>query len=446
MTRRYHQLKQKVAESDKWMEERANNEKEVAKLKSQWQEDKDESDKLTAQHQQLKEAIGKQEKEREEQRKKNAEGEAFLQSSLVTLQRDVDSFTKQYEALSSLAAELSTSRSVHSQRDLYDKSNQLKKMREDRDNGVRELTQLKERLTEVQNELLDIEANLEHRKRQYDIAQQQAELSSLQRQLHDLTLDNSFLTQLAQSEKRVERLQAKVSEYRGALTQLRKYHDERTKDLATDIYRNVAQRYASSLIDLQINVMAVKDLDTYTRVLDVSLMHYHTVKMREINDILKDYWRTVYRGSDIEEIYIKSAVETENKRRNYSYSVMMRQGDTDLEMRGRCSAGQRVLASLLIRLALADTFCLQAGMLALDEPTTNLDGKNIAAFAAALADIVEKRRRQSNFQLIVITHDEKFVEEMGRRAGVEEYYRIIKDPHTHYSKIRKEKWNQEREE
>jgi DNA repair exonuclease SbcCD ATPase subunit len=33
----------------------------------------------------------------------------------------------------------------------------------------------------------------------------------------------------------------------------------------------------------------------------------------------------------------------------------------ELDMRGRCSAGQKVLASLLIRLALAETFCLQCG-------------------------------------------------------------------------------------
>lgn len=51
-------------------------------------------------------------------------------------------------------------------------------------------------------------------------------------------------------------------------------------------------------------------------------------------------------------------------------------GDTELDMRGRCSAGQKVLASMLIRLALAETFCADCGILALDEPTTNLDSKN----------------------------------------------------------------------
>jgi len=49
----------------------------------------------------------------------------------------------------------------------------------------------------------------------------------------------------------------------------------------------------------------------------------------------------------------------------------MKQGDTELDMRGRCSAGQKVLASLLIRLALADTFCSQCAVLALDEPVSH---------------------------------------------------------------------------
>lgn len=44
----------------------------------------------------------------------------------------------------------------------------------------------------------------------------------------------------------------------------------------------------------------------------------------------------------------------------------------------------QVLASLIIRLALAETFCLNCGILALDEPTTNLDGPNSESLAAAI--------------------------------------------------------------
>lgn len=46
----------------------------------------------------------------------------------------------------------------------------------------------------------------------------------------------------------------------------------------------------------------------------------------------------------------------------------------------------QVLASLIIRLALAETFCLNCGILALDEPTTNLDRENIESLAHALVE------------------------------------------------------------
>ena len=69
--------------------------------------------------------------------------------------------------------------------------------------------------------------------------------------------------------------------------------------------------------------------------------------------------------------------------------VVMLKGDTALDMRGRCSAGQKVLASIIIRLALAETFCINCGLLALDEPTTNLDKDNVEGLAQALADIVK---------------------------------------------------------
>ena len=84
-------------------------------------------------------------------------------------------------------------------------------------------------------------------------------------------------------------------------------------------------------------------------------------------------------------------------------------------MRGRCSAGQKALASLVIRIALADTFCSHCGILALDEPTTNLDNENKAALVESLVAIIKQRSQQRNFQLIVITHDEEF----GQMVGIE---------------------------
>ena len=66
-----------------------------------------------------------------------------------------------------------------------------------------------------------------------------------------------------------------------------------------------------------------------------------------------------------------------------------------------------MLACLIIRLALAETFCLNCGILALDEPTTNLDHENSASLADALRQVMDARVAQANFQLVIITHDER---------------------------------------
>lgn len=113
-------------------------------------------------------------------------------------------------------------------------------------------------------------------------------------------------------------------------------------------------------------------------------MKYHSVKMEEINKIIKELWQATYRGNDIDTIEIHAAAEGVGKKATYNYRVVMIKGDVELDMRGRCSAGQKVLASLVIRLALAETFCINCGILALDEPTTNLDRQNVESFANAL--------------------------------------------------------------
>ena len=129
-----------------------------------------------------------------------------------------------------------------------------------------------------------------------------------------------------------------------------------------------------------------------------------------------------------------------DKRKTYNYRVVMIKGGTEMDMRGRCSAGQKVLSSLIIQLALAETFSANCGIIALDEPTTNLDRENIESLANALADLVIKRSQQKNFQLVVITHDEDFIEQLSRCDAVEHFQRVSRDKNG-LSVIRKESVN-----
>lgn len=105
----------------------------------------------------------------------------------------------------------------------------------------------------------------------------------------------------------------------------------------------------------------------------------------------------------------------------------MVKSDVEMDMRGRCSAGQKVLASIIIRLALAECFGVNCGLIALDEPTTNLDRDNIRSLAESLHDIIRARQQQANFQLIVITHDEEFLKFMKCADFCDDYYRVSRD-------------------
>ncbi|CAE7872388.1 RAD50, partial [Symbiodinium sp. KB8] len=174
----------------------------------------------------------------------------------------------------------------------------------------------------------------------------------------------------------------------------------------------IDERYRKKMIETHTLKLVVEDLDQYSRALEKALMEYHQLKITEINRIIRELWQATYRGQDIDMIELVSDVEDEGaaKRRSYNYRVVMTKGPTKLDMRGRCSAGQKVLASLVIRLALAESFCVHCGIITLDEPTTNLDVGNKKGLAEAIAELITARREQTNFQLVIITHDDEFVE------------------------------------
>ena len=265
-TRRYHTLKGKVSELDRLTDERDKNQVDVNKLKAEWEEAKEEADKLMAQHTSLKEQIVRQEKEREEQRKRNAEGESTLMAAVSTLQRDVDTNQQLLDTLAHITAELEGAQAAGStKQQLLDRANQLKKLRDERDGALHTLTGLKEQLQACVNDLVDLDANIEFRKREADVEQQQRTLTQLQQQHATLTSDSSFLAQLTQSEQRLNQLRSRRSELKGVMSQLEKIASDRLADLASPLYKDVQQRWSSKLIELKTSEMAVTDLETYTK-------------------------------------------------------------------------------------------------------------------------------------------------------------------------------------
>ncbi|KAI5359465.1 putative DNA repair protein Rad50 [Septoria linicola] len=198
-------------------------------------------------------------------------------------------------------------------------------------------------------------------------------------------------------------------------------------------YVEAGKKYQTAHILVETTKAAINDLGLYWGALDKAIMKFHTLKMEEINRIIDELWRSTYQGSDVDTVAIRSeGVDgTTRGNKSYNYRVVMVKQDTEMDMRGRCSAGQKVLASIIIRLALADVFGKNCGMIALDEPTTNLDSNNIIALAQSLSLIIKLRRKQANFQLIVITHDETFLNQMNCSDYTDDYWRISRDEDQH---------------
>ncbi|TGJ85129.1 hypothetical protein E0Z10_g3646 [Xylaria hypoxylon] len=217
---------------------------------------------------------------------------------------------------------------------------------------------------------------------------------------------------------------------RGAIMGAMKSKDEELGKLVQeweDEYQFAAQVYRQTHIEVETTKAAIEDLGRYSTALNNAIMQFHGMKMEEVNRIAGELWQSTYQGTDIDTILIRSDSEATGGRSSYNYRVCMVKQDTEMDMRGRCSAGQKVLASIIIRLALAESFGIGCGLIALDEPTTNLDRDNIKSLAESLHSIIKARRAQSNFQLIVITHDEDFLRHMRCSEFCDDFWRVSRD-------------------
>eukprot|EP01125_Pyxidicula_operculata_P015436 TRINITY_DN523_c1_g1_i2.p1 TRINITY_DN523_c1_g1~~TRINITY_DN523_c1_g1_i2.p1 ORF type:complete len:1267 (-),score=327.47 TRINITY_DN523_c1_g1_i2:1792-5592(-) len=248
-------------------------------------------------------------------------------------------------------------------------------------------------LGSVETKRRNLEDNIRLRTKQAEIEKYTANLAELQQIVREkLSISDSNISDVDRLNKELVKLRSDKDKFEGSrLTHLETIR-RRNVDLSSKQYADADEDHRSKLITLHTTDMAHRDLDKYHNALDKALMKYHSLKMTEINQIIKELWQSTYKGNDIESIEIRAESAEGSKKKLYNYRVVMIKGGVPIDMRGRCSAGQKVLASLIIRLALAETFCINCGILALDEPTTNLDRHNVESFAQALVKIVENRK------------------------------------------------------
>lgn len=332
-------------------------------------------------------------------------------------------------------------------------SNSAEKLQGEMNAGDELIKQLQAEQTSTNHALRQIdvhEADKTRRRRQIldtlHVRKQRHHLMILQNRIRDLEAQNAEASR-RNYEMETSHIQERVSDataYRAS----RQGEVRQIERQLTSIATELGGRYLTTESDLldartrfETTEAVSSDLDTYGRAVSSAITEFHSRKMREINRELDLLWRTTYTGSDIDTICIRSESEQLARGTSYRYRVVMRKGMTELDMRGRCSAGQKVLAAIIIRLALAECFGVDCGLIVLDEPTTNLDRDNSDALAQSLSKIIESRSSQRNFQLIVITHDEHFLVAMNPSQYTSHFYRVDRDQRQ-YTSIKRMPINQ----
>ena len=100
-------------------------------------------------------------------------------------------------------------------------------------------------------------------------------------------------------------------------------------------YRDVEEEYRVASIKHDTTEMAVRDIGKYHAALDKALQRFHSLKIAEINTIIRDLWNLTYKGEDITSIALLSGNDTSARSaRSYNYRVVMTKGTTELDMRG----------------------------------------------------------------------------------------------------------------
>ncbi|OXA62488.1 DNA repair protein RAD50 [Folsomia candida] len=225
--------------------------------------------------------------------------------------------------------------------------------------------------------------------------------------------------QITQKTTTLENAKEKSATASGELNEIRKALATSTANVAAC---KIHEEAMSNL------VTGYKIADTVASAKRHQILTKHQEMVAEINQYLADKWESLFPYDDIPSISLSQVeIKHEGVRRvDYNYHFNMdTSADGELKMRGRSSHGEKILAALIIRCALAKKFGPNCEILAFDEPMGGLDGDMGRGLVDHFSSITDKT------QVIVTTHSLEFAKALvskGNAVGEEVgFYRVEKE-------------------
>lgn len=257
-----------------------------------------------------------------------------------------------------------------------------------------------------------------------------ASQKEIERELKDFLKKNDQSSHLKERIRELEIEELKLRDRRSMLagSKVRIEGETYRVKLELESHKTTLFKNAETLGKVVCNKMILQDLEKLKQCFNQSIMTFHNQMIIKINEVLKLRWRKIYQGSDIEYIELIDEEITRNKnQKGYNYYISMTKNGIRMKMREKGSAGQKALASIIMRMALGELFVKDFAFIALDEPTANLDLANVQSLAKTIGNYVKRRtKRGYNIQWVIITHDEQFLKALDGESSPF-YYRLTLD-------------------
>ena len=399
----------------------------------------------------------------------------LYQKQIDEQEKKRDDAKNEFQNCFSLVKQIKKSKEKLNEVDPNDLSKQLEELKIQHEQKKEELRIVNEKITrqtqfyeKMKKESLSLQEDKENLQYQKEYFQHLSIFESIEIDLKRLKLEK--LNELGELRKiDYDELKEETSNIEKALIKLRTQRESyqnqyEEEDISMCVYETSFNIFNENQIQKSIIEKSQNDIERYRKELNRIILDFHTKKMEEINNTIYNLWQNTYYGRDVETISIRCDKEKVENDKNspkiqYNYKVVMIKNDIEMDMCKCASAGQRMLASIIIRLALAKTFAANCGIIAFDEPTTNVDKMNIKCFAKELINLFKSKDdlfddsdfendddsdQKKNFQIILISHDLNFVQLLNEEGMIDNFYQIesVSDGNQTYSQIIRKKMNE----
>lgn len=164
----------------------------------------------------------------------------------------------------------------------------------------------------------DLNDNLELKRTQKDIADKESELEMLRKHERDVDF-GQIAEKKARLQHDIERMTLEKTGLVGQITEKNKIINATRTEIGQPKYRDSVKNYKKAFYENVILTKTIDDLTTYCETLEKALTKFHSDKMEKINSVIRNLWRTIYKGNDIDYIQINTEeVKGTTKRRSYT--------------------------------------------------------------------------------------------------------------------------------